>query len=952
MNQKRVNKTLSLLMAACLVLAMLPLSATPALADEPGTYNPGDIAVINRIIDINGLGLEPADPADGSYIPESWDVGTVMWSGRDFDSRVIYLRLSNCNLTGTLDVSGLTQLQYLDCSNYDYYQGLSIMSASIGGLGDDGNQLTALNVSGLANLEYLDCSGNQLAALDLSGLVNLKYLLCSSNQLAALNLSGLVSLVSLPCVWNQLTALDVSGLSNLDYLNCSGNQLTTLNVKGAASLTQLACSENQLTALDLSGLINLEYLDCTDNLLPTLDVSGLTSLQALYCSNNILSGILSLDDLSELVILECFKNRLTSVVFFTGGEGEPVSMYDVDVRYNYMTSEADLVGELWFGGETYYSFWPQRIDFSELTINIAAPVTDEAPQMEIAIDAVEGIHGAISWYNVTDDEEFEGDCFVAGKVYKATVELSLSAQDNFIYYWPGASPNIIVPGQSPESISLHFGKEDNQSGMLSGEVFFEVTFEETISEVVPPEPTPAPTDLRDQEIAITSPATDNDAQSTIAIKAGSGYTGAIEWYNVTDEASHSGEFVGDKVYKAIVTLTSADDYQWPVLAPSIKVVGQDVEEVTITGSGSGNTLTFEVTFAATFLDDPPMSDKGNWPKPEDNGKEYYYVDKPLVIRKYIGIEVDGRMLLTSYQDEVFWISGGNDDDSAFINTDNLVAVYFDGHLLERDVDYFAENGSVKITIRAETFQRYGEGEHTIDAVFSIQGKRYEAAQTVTIKLPKGPNNPTGPQMSVQAAQTPQETITSGPPLVPLAPTHSVFSDVRESDWFYYYVVWAYDNEYMVGVGGGLFAPYDPTSEAMAATVLARLAKADLSQPAEDGSDGIPPGKWYSETASWAKSSGLLGDRDFSPNNPTTRGELALILVRFLDYLEMDYAPPETIVEFDDAGQMSAEENEAFQILYSLGIFGGVGGNRMDPQGLTNRAQLSALLYRINEKIEQ
>jgi len=48
--------------------------------------------------------------------------------------------------------------------------------------------------------------------------------------------------------------------------------------------------------------------------------------------------------------------------------------------------------------------------------------------------------------------------------------------------------------------------------------------------------------------------------------------------------------------------------------------------------------------------------------------------------------------------------------------------------------------------------------------------------------------------------------------------------------------------------------------------------------------------------------------------------------------------------------MTPEENEAFQILYGLGIFKGVGDNRMDPQGLTTRAQLAALLNRVHEFI--
>ena len=61
--QKRLG---ALLLALALAIsAGLPI---PALA-APGDYNPGDIAVINALIDSNGLNWAKASPADGSYFP-------------------------------------------------------------------------------------------------------------------------------------------------------------------------------------------------------------------------------------------------------------------------------------------------------------------------------------------------------------------------------------------------------------------------------------------------------------------------------------------------------------------------------------------------------------------------------------------------------------------------------------------------------------------------------------------------------------------------------------------------------------------------------------------------------------------------------------------------------------------------------------------------------------------
>ena len=425
---------------------------------------------------------------------------------------------------------------------------------------------------------------------------------------------------------------------------------------------------------------------------------------------------------------------------------------------------------------------------------------------------------------------------------------------------------------------------------------------------------PDSTDIGDQTIAITSPATGEAAQSTIA--PGAEYTGTITWYNVSDSTDHTGTFLGGKKYMATVILTADDEHKWPNPAPEIVVVGQEVESVKVNGTSLGNTLSFTVTFAETVEEDKPLPIIPDyWPDPEDQE----YVDIGLIIIEYVGFDFEGIRLLTSYDDELFWI-GSVDTE---INTDNLIAVYFNGDLLKRNIDYYAEDGSVKITIRAQTFERYGEGEHTIAAVFSINEELKVAAQKVTVEL-----------------------LDADVALIGF----NLFSDVNMSHWFYNYVKWAYESKYMVGVGNGKFAPKTATSEAMVTAVLARLGRVDLSQYTVDSAGGIDSGRWFSLTATWAKTSGLLGDRAFSPNSAITRGELAVILVRFLDYLEIDYSTPATIVEFADADEMTAEENDAFQILCNLGIFEGVGGNRMVPQGQTSRAQLAALLLRLNDLV--
>ena len=82
--------------------------------DEDPIYYADDIEVINNIIDDNGLDWEKA-PEDGSSVPSDWEY-YVEWSEGPSNRRITQLSLWQLGLSGTLDVSGLSSLQELDCS--------------------------------------------------------------------------------------------------------------------------------------------------------------------------------------------------------------------------------------------------------------------------------------------------------------------------------------------------------------------------------------------------------------------------------------------------------------------------------------------------------------------------------------------------------------------------------------------------------------------------------------------------------------------------------------------------------------------------------------------------------------------------------------------------------------------------------------------------------------------
>jgi hypothetical protein len=108
-----------------------------------------------------------------------------------------------------------------------------------------GNALTSLDVRGLSKLEYLDCSFSELKDLPLDGLTELEGLDADHNRLTTLAVRHLKSLRVLYCAVNRLKHLDLSGLSRLQILQCDGNPLKSVNLESCVSVEHVAMSPGQ-----------------------------------------------------------------------------------------------------------------------------------------------------------------------------------------------------------------------------------------------------------------------------------------------------------------------------------------------------------------------------------------------------------------------------------------------------------------------------------------------------------------------------------------------------------------------------------------------------------------------------------------------------------------------------------------------------------------------------------
>lgn len=179
-----------------------------------------------------------------------------------------------------------------------------------------------------------------------------------------------------------------------------------------------------------------------------------------------------------------------------------------------------------------------------------------------------------------------------------------------------------------------------------------------------------------------------------------------------------------------------------------------------------------------------------------------------------------------------------------------------------------------------------------------------------------------------------------------------FTDVTESNWFYDAVSKAYTGNLMGGTSDTAFSPNANTTRGMLATILWRLEGSPKAEGDAAFSD-VAAGAYYADAVRWAAGKEIVtGNTDgtFAPGNDVTREQMAVILYRYAQSKDSSIANGEYAeLEFSDARQVSEYAREAMRWCAGSGIITGSGG-AADPRGFATRAQVAAILVRLNEKL--
>jgi spore germination protein YaaH len=182
------------------------------------------------------------------------------------------------------------------------------------------------------------------------------------------------------------------------------------------------------------------------------------------------------------------------------------------------------------------------------------------------------------------------------------------------------------------------------------------------------------------------------------------------------------------------------------------------------------------------------------------------------------------------------------------------------------------------------------------------------------------------------------------PIIAVASSDS-YSDVPKGHWSESEVYAAKKYGLMRGMGDGSFGLGRLITKAEFLTVLCNMFEWDLLNPGIQSFEDVNKNEWYFpyiETA--LKNDVIDSSKQFYPNNPITREEMAVMLVRALGYKTL----ADTISI--DHNFKDLEDNEAYiTIAYDIGMTKGTSPTTFEPKSMAKREEVAAMLVRVYEK---
>ena len=178
-----------------------------------------------------------------------------------------------------------------------------------------------------------------------------------------------------------------------------------------------------------------------------------------------------------------------------------------------------------------------------------------------------------------------------------------------------------------------------------------------------------------------------------------------------------------------------------------------------------------------------------------------------------------------------------------------------------------------------------------------------------------------------------------------------FTDVKENDWFYDSVKYAYENDLMKGISNTEFAPDSEVTRAMFVTVIYRME--NEPQTGKCAFTDVESGSYYENAVAWANENGIvsgISEECFAPNEPITREQMAAIIYRYAEFKGYDITTSSN-TSYTDNDDISDYAKDAVIWAAEKSVMTGNTDGSFAPKANTTRAQVASVFMRMVENLK-
>ena len=144
--------------------------------------------------------------------------------------------------------------------------------------------------------------------------------------------------------------------------------------------------------------------------------------------------------------------------------------------------------------------------------------------------------------------------------------------------------------------------------------------------------------------------------------------------------------------------------------------------------------------------------------------------------------------------------------------------------------------------------------------------------------------------------------------------------------------------------------FNPDNNITWAEIFQILYNMEETKPVIEMEEGAP---WYAVAVKWARDNKLVyeNDKDFSPESPLSRQQLASVLYLYAQFKGYDVSVGEetNILSYDDVFEISEYAIPAMQYVAGSGLISGKTKSTLNPKDNTTRAEIAVILSRFIEK---